>query len=87
MIRPVDGRASIDVQDMEETNERRSRHGARKGDFRGILGVQGSCELLMGGSTSVMWTSITGDGGGVGSKSAVAPTCVSDFANRVSIAG
>jgi hypothetical protein len=50
----VEGRVSLDAQEMEETNERCSRHGARRGDFGGISGASDCGEMLMGDSSGVM---------------------------------
>jgi len=72
----VEGRVSLDVQEIEETNERCSRHGARRGDLGGMSGVL-DCGDISVECSGAIWTSILGDPGGVGSERAVTSTVTS----------
>lgn len=81
----VEGRDALDVEEMEETNERCEMLGARRGDFRGISGVrdrgQRSAEHS---SLGLICISMIGDWGGVVSKRAVISTVCSGLAVKSS---
>lgn len=63
----------MEAKDIDETNERCSKRGGRRGNC-GDISVTIDCDnAVTEGSSVIMLTSMAGDTGGVGSKSVVTP--------------